>query len=48
MKIDANELLIQIKLALQDVFEAQVTEDSKNVTLAFDNGQNFMLQVIEK
>ena len=48
MKIDAKELLMQIKLALQDVFEAQVTEDGENVTIAFDNGQNFVLQIIEK
>ena len=48
MKIDAKELLVQIKLALQDVFEAKVTEHGKNITLAFDNGQNFILQIIEK
>ena len=48
MKIDAKELLVQIKLALQDVFEAQVIQDGENVTLAFDNGQKFMLQVVEK
>ena len=48
MRIDAKELLVQIKLALQDVFEAKVTEDGKNITLTFNNGQNFVLQILEK
>ena len=48
MKIDVKELTMQIKLALQDVFEAQVSENGQNIFLNFNNGQKFILQVNEK
>ena len=48
MKIDLGELATQIKIALQDVFEAQVTCNDKIISLLFKNGQQFSLQVVEK
>ena len=48
MKIDVKELTMQIKIALQDVFEAQVNENGQNILLDFNNGQKFILKVNEK
>ena len=48
MKIEIEELTAQIKIALQDVFNAQVSQMGQVITLTFDNGQEFLLQVIEK
>lgn len=48
MKIMGDELCLQIKLALQDVFNAQVSQAGQEITLTFDNGQKFLLRVIEK
>lgn len=48
MKIDVKELTMQIKIALQDVFEAQVNQNGQTILLDFNNGQKFLLQVNEK
>ena len=47
MKIDVKELTMQIKIALQDVFEAQVNQNEQTISLDFNNGQQFTLQVKE-
>ena len=47
MKIDVKELTMQIKIALQDVFEAQVSKKVQTISLVFNNGQRFTLQVKE-
>ena len=48
MKIDVEELTLQIKLALQDVFDANVSQDERAIKMLFDNGQEFLIEIIEK
>ena len=48
MKIDVKELTMQIKLALQNMFEAQVSQKAQTVSLVFNNGQSFLLTINEK
>ena len=48
MKIKASDLLLQIKLALQDEFEGQVVVNDNCISLCFENGQKFSLQLIEE
>ena len=36
MKIDVKELTLQIKLALQDVFDANVSQDERTIKMLFD------------
>lgn len=48
MKIDVKELTLQIKLALQDVFDANVSQDERTIKMLFDNGQEFLIEIIEK
>ena len=48
MKINVEELTMQIKIALQDVFEAQISCNDKTISLVFENGQQFSLLLAEK
>lgn len=48
MEIETKELTQQIKLAIQDIFEAQVSVDKQTINLVFNNGQKFSLQVNKK
>ena len=48
MKIDAKELTQQIKIGLQDLFDATVTEKEQTIKIVFHNGQEFLLKIVEK
>lgn len=48
MKIEIKDLTQQIRLAIQDIFEAQVSEDNQTINLVFKNGQKFSLQIAQK
>ncbi len=44
-KIKTNELVEEIKLALQDTFVAELQSDEEGILLRFLNGQKFRLRV---
>lgn len=44
-EIEASELIVEIKAALQDVFVATVTDAAYGLQLRFPNGQLFRLFV---
>ncbi len=46
-KITKQELLTEMKVALEDEFVASVTEEEDGIALRFLNGQKFRLSVEE-
>ncbi len=46
-KIQVNELVEEMKVALRDEFVAQVTAEGAEITLRFANGQAFRVRVEE-
>ncbi len=47
-KIEKKDLLLEVAVALEDVFEAQVERGEDEITLRFENGQSFVLRIEEK
>ena len=45
--IEKNDLILDIKEALADIFVAEITEEEGALNLCFLNGQNFSLCVKE-
>ncbi len=47
-KISVKELVQQIKVAMSDLFIAQISQEDTSIRLDFGNGQVFSLCVVEK
>ncbi|MBQ7912694.1 MAG: hypothetical protein IJ308_02990 [Clostridia bacterium] len=47
-RVAKEELLAEIKTALNDYFVAQIKEEEDGILLRFLNGQQFILQVTER
>ena len=46
-KIKTENLVMEIKAAISDLFVAKVTESQSEILLQFENGQKFLLTVRE-
>lgn len=46
-KIKTENLVMEIKAAISDLFVAKVTESQSEILLQFENGQKFLLTVKE-
>ena len=46
-KIKTENLAMEIKAAISDLFVAQVTESQGDILLQFENGQKFVVTVKE-
>ena len=46
-KIQINNLTTEIKVALEEVFVAEITQTQGKILLKFENGQQFTLSVEE-
>ena len=46
-KIKIQDLVVEIKAAIGDLFVAEVTEGQDEILLQFENGQKFVLTVKE-
>ena len=47
-KIEARDLLQEIKLAIKDLFVAKMHQSGDEVSLTFSNGQRFILTLWEE
>ena len=47
MKIELNELMEQVKVALKDEFVAKIETTENGLTLEFLNGQKFNIRIEE-
>ena len=47
-KIKQEDLLLEITIALKEVFVAQIEKEKKGITMQFPSGQKFILAVIEE
>lgn len=46
-KIKTEDLVVEIKAAINDLFVAEVTEEDDKIALIFKDGQKFLVSVEE-
>lgn len=47
-KVEAEELLLDLKVLLKEYYAATFTADEKSLNLCFNNGQKFILTINEQ
>ncbi len=45
--VNAADLALEVKVGLDDLFEAVITQEEDSLLLAFTNGQKFRLSIAE-